>query len=111
MGTRELQVEWDCLVLLNKQGWYAWKNHTTGIFDEASGSFRKGSVFHIAGASDIIAVKGGIVIFVEVKADGGVQNKDQINFEKQITKRGGYYILARSVAELEKNLHRVLGHR
>lgn len=41
----------------------------------------------------------GLVLQVEAKTGGGIQNKDQIAWENMTRTRGGIYILARSVQE------------
>lgn len=45
------------------------------------------------GIPDITAVKGGVVVQIEVKAPGGKQSKDQVDFMLDWRAHGGYYIL------------------
>ena len=47
------------------------------------------------GISDFIAVKNGVVLFVEVKAPRGIQSNDQIEFQRNIELSGGHYLVAR----------------
>lgn len=102
---REIEIEKDCLTYLNKNGWYAWKNATVGVYDEKAKAYRKPTAFQLTGVSDCIAINDdGVVIFVEFKNDRGVQSKDQINFQAQIAKRNGHYILAKSVEQLKEHL-------
>ncbi len=53
------------------------------------------------GMSDLLAVKGGRVLFVEVKAPKGRQSTYQVEFQREIESHGGVYVLARSVEDLE----------
>lgn len=107
MGARKLEkdVEWECLTYLASQGWWPWKNPTVGVWDARAQSYRRSSnPFLITGASDIIAIRDGLVIFVEVKSDRGRQSKAQKIFEDNIKKRGGFYYLVHSLQELKEKL-------
>jgi len=96
---------------LNKNGWYAWKVQNGAIYDAKTGSYRKLSQFHVRGISDAIAVSdSGVVVFIEFKNETGRQSKDQENFERQIKKRKGNYLLVRSIDELKEKLHETLQH-
>lgn len=54
------------------------------------------------GISDRIAVKGGRVLFIEVKTDKGNQSNDQIDFQADIEGSGGEYYVVRSLEDLIK---------
>jgi Holliday junction resolvase len=56
------------------------------------------------GIPDRIAVKNGVVYFIEVKTPKGIQSEYQIEFQKNIEKAGGRYMLVRSLEELIKGL-------
>jgi len=105
----ESEIERDILVWLNtKGGCFAWKNHTQGTFDQATGQYRKQSPFAIRGVSDIIGIApNGVVFFIEVKGLKGVQSSAQKLFEKSIVSKKGYYLLARSVGEVDEFISRV----
>lgn len=53
------------------------------------------------GACDRIAIKNGIVLFIEVKAEKGKQSSDQIKFQNSIEEQGGYYVVVRSYKDLQ----------
>ena len=53
------------------------------------------------GLCDLIAVKNGFTVFIEVKAPNGKQSDDQKIFESSIRNAGGVYILARSLEDVE----------
>jgi len=47
---------------------YAWKNHSTGIYDPTRKVFRKNKNKHvIKGASDILGIYQGLFLAIEVK--------------------------------------------
>ena len=52
------------------------------------------------GIPDIIACKGGQVLFIEVKAPKGKQNPYQQEFEMRIKEAGCIYLLIRDITEL-----------
>lgn len=74
---KELRKYW------KQNGWYVIRNQ------QNIGSHK--------GLSDFTIIKGGIVIFVEVKSDKGRQSPAQKLFEKDIVQHGGYYCVCRSV--------------
>ena len=56
------------------------------------------------GISDLIAIKGGRVLFIEVKGQSkkAKQSNDQIEFEKKIVSHGGEYVLVKYLDDLVK---------
>ena len=52
------------------------------------------------GVPDRIAIKNGIVLFIEVKQPKGKQSDNQIGFEKDIWQAGGHYILVKCIDDL-----------
>lgn len=52
------------------------------------------------GISDLICIKDGFVLFIEIKTKTGKQSEKQIAFEMAIRERGGMYAVIRSVDEL-----------
>jgi len=59
------------------------------------------SLYGQKGLCDLIAVKNGITVFIEVKTPRGKQTEDQKVFEMKLQQAGGIYILARSVDDVE----------
>jgi len=53
------------------------------------------------GIPDIIAVKNGIVLFIEVKSATGRLSESQQDFFRQIAGHGGHYIIARGYKDIE----------
>ncbi len=51
------------------------------------------------GISDLIAVKNGRTVFLEIKKPTGKQSKDQLEFEADVKAHGGEYVVLRSVDE------------
>ena len=53
------------------------------------------------GVADIIIVHEGRIIGLELKTKKGRQSAEQVEFAKRLTKAGGAYYIARSLAEVE----------
>ena len=59
------------------------------------------SLYGHKGLCDLIAVKNGHAVFIEVKTPKGKQTEDQKVFEMRLRQAGGIYVLARSVSDVE----------
>lgn len=57
------------------------------------------------GISDLIAIKDGLTVYIEVKTETGRQSEYQKQFERIITDHGGKYYLARSTADIAELLN------
>ena len=53
------------------------------------------------GLSDLVAVRGGQVVHIEVKTPKGVQSEKQKRFQRKLEAAGGEYILARGIEDVE----------
>lgn len=58
------------------------------------------SIYGEKGLCDLIGVKNGLTVFIEVKALKGKQSYDQKIFESRIRNVGGIYIFARSIDDV-----------
>lgn len=76
-----------------------------------SGAFKseKGGFYHFGspGAPDIVAVIAGRYVGIEVKGTKGVQNKNQKEFQKNLEKVEGTYLLVHSFEEFEDYLRAI----
>lgn len=54
------------------------------------------------GISDLIAVKGGRVLFVELKTATGRQSGYQETFQIELERAGGEYVLCRGIGDLQE---------
>ncbi len=57
------------------------------------------------GISDLICMRDGQVVFIEVKTQEGKQSPEQVQFQKDCEKHGVTYILARSVYDVKALLN------
>lgn len=90
----------EILVRLTQKGILAWKN-ASGVGRSFTGNaiIRYGLV----GSSDILAIRppNGQLCAIEGKVGKDKQRPEQKNFQIAVEKRGGIYILARSVEDIE----------
>ena len=85
------------LTYLNCKG-YFWKNHTTGIYDQRKGIFRR---LGQKGMSDILGVlKGGRFVAIEVKIKPNKPTADQLAFLQKVRNTGGIGIVAYSLDDV-----------
>lgn len=55
------------------------------------------------GLSDLVAVKDGRIVHIEVKRPGtGLQSENQKKFQADLEAAGGEYLIARSIEDLER---------
>jgi hypothetical protein len=65
--------------------------------------------FGVKGQGDLSGIlDGGYRLEVEVKSSTGKQNKDQEIYQRVIEAKGGLYILARSIEDVEKGVDQYL---
>lgn len=84
-------IEW---LLLKKI--FHWRQNSGAFKTETGGFYKMG----IVGAPDIFILKDGVIYGCEVKNKAGKQNDNQIAFQKQFTKAGGVYFIARDVEDV-----------
>lgn len=82
------------------KGYFFWRNNTVGLYDAKSGGYRSMPKYAKAGVPDIILVKDGTFIGLEVKTPKTQQSDAQVAFESGVTKAGGRYHVARSVDDV-----------
>jgi len=90
---RESDIQAAIKDYLGWHGWFCWKVH------QSLGSFK--------GVSDLIAVKNGKVLFIEVKTSTGRLGVHQQAFRDELTRHGGTYIVARSVEDVREAMARL----
>lgn len=105
----ETQIQRVILDGLACMGIMAWRNNVSPI------PIRRGRAIvgvrrvdpHLRGMADILAVKGGRAIAIEVKTEKGKQSEEQAAWAERFTKAGGMYVLARSWTDIENELKKL----
>lgn len=70
-----------------RQGGYAWRASSTGIYDTQKGSYRTAAK---KGVSDILACMNGKLIAIEIKIGKDRLSEEQTGFIENIIHAGGY---------------------
>lgn len=79
---------------------FFWRQNTIGMFDKGKDTFRSLPKYAMAGVSDIIVIRNGIFIALEVKRPGGKQRPSQVEFQKGVERAGGKYFVVASVTDV-----------
>jgi len=72
---------------LKDNGWFCFKIHQQGKF-----CYR--------GITDLITMKNGVTVFIEVKAKKGKLSQDQEKFRDDIVSYGGNHLVAKSLGDV-----------
>ena len=103
----ETAVVKQCLQVLSYLHIYAWRNNTQGTYLKAKNAY----MFHgKRGVADIIGLfPNGRFLAVEVKAPNKLngQSESQKEFETEIIKNGGVYLLVDSAELLQQKISEV----
>lgn len=73
------------------------RSNTVGVFDKTIGTYRSLPAGTKAGFPDIVIIKNGKFVGVELKRGKGKQSSEQKKVEELITKARGFYLLVRSI--------------
>lgn len=93
--TEETSIKMAIKQYLAIKGWYYF------YFLQGLGSF--------PGICDIIAVKNGVTLFIEVKTPKGKLSAHQKLFKENIERAGGVFVVARSVDDIISAIKNVEG--
>lgn len=80
------------------KGYFFWRQNTGSLFRE--GRFFSMPKYSMNGIPDIILIKDGAFIGIEVKREKGVLNDAQLEFNRLCVKNGATYLIARSIDDL-----------
>lgn len=77
-----------------------WRQNTQATYDPIGKKFRSMPKYALKGVADIIVVKEGWAIFLEVKTPKTKQSEDQKEFEKLVKENKGEYYVVRSLDQV-----------
>lgn len=98
---KEKSIENEILSFLKRNGIFAWKNESVGIYDAKKGVFRrKNSIHRIVGTSDILGIFYQRFLAIEVKSKTGKLSDAQCAFLEAVKNNGGIAFVARSVDDV-----------
>lgn len=110
----ESQIETSICHYLRIKGYFFWKQPQAGYFAGKQkdghwiGSFRRHvNPYCRRGVPDLILVKNGQFIGLEVKTPTNRQTLEQVDFQYDLEKNGGKYFVVRSIEDVEKVLQEI----
>lgn len=86
--TPEQKIKKEIKQYLRLYGWFVFHIHSQ-------------SKYAYPGISDLIAIKDGVTLFLEVKTDKGVLSSAQIEFRNNVESHGGKYFIVRSIEDVQ----------
>lgn len=91
-----------CQYLFDLKHYFGWRQNTAPSVQKDAGGWRFRSMpkYAINGTPDIVIIKDGIFVGLEVKRPGGKQSDDQKEFEKRCLKAGGQYHVVTSLEDV-----------
>lgn len=94
----EKQIQMAICDYLSYKGYMFWRQNTNPIFDKDH--FRSMPKYSMNGVPDIILIKDGKFIGLEVKQPKGKQSENQVIFMHKVRKVGGEYHLVTSIDDI-----------
>ncbi len=95
----EKEIQLSILDYLAYRNVFMWRQNTQPVFDK--GHFRSMPKYSRNGVPDIIVVKDGQFIGLEVKRPKGKQSEAQIEFQRDLEKAGGKYYVVTSIDDVK----------
>src|SRR5579864_5767801 len=96
-GAKEVDIQRAICDYLALKKYFFWRNNNTPIFDPVHKHFRKMPKYTMRGLPDIIVIKEGKFIGIEVKREHGNLSEFQMASARACILNGGQYVIARSI--------------
>lgn len=91
-----------CCHYLELRKHFFWRNNNTPVYDPTRKVFRAMPKYALNGVPDIIVIKDGWFVGLEIKTKSGRQSEHQKEFERNCKQAGGEYHLITSVDQLKE---------
>jgi len=102
INRKETDIQLEICKYLKMRGYFFWRQNTAPTFQRSRNCYRSMPKFAINGVPDILLVKEGRFIGIEVKSLTGRISKNQVIFRDLVIEAGGEYFIARSVEDVIK---------
>lgn len=80
--------------------YFFWRQNTSPIWNSRTGSYKTMPKYSMTGLPDIIVIKRGIFIGLEVKIKKGRQTPSQKDFERRVKEAGAEYYVVTSIDDV-----------
>lgn len=87
---------------LSLKKYFFWRQNTTPVFEQKSGFYRPMPRYSMRGVPDIIIIKNGKFIGLEVKRPKGKQSDNQLEFQKNCIINKAEYFVVTSIDDVIK---------
>lgn len=87
---------------LQLRGYYVFRVNNGATYDPVKKIYRRPPKYFVHGVSDLIALKNGKCLFIEVKSKTGKQRPDQEIFQADVEAQGFDYYLVRNAEDCQK---------
>lgn len=98
----EKDIQLEVCKYLDGRGYFFWRQNTGGVFNRGSNGFMRIPRYAKTGVPDIILVRNGCFIGLEVKREKTYQSDNQKEFQLGVEHAGGEYYVVRSVEDVQK---------
>ena len=86
---------------LERRRHFFWRQNTGAVLNHKTGVFRAMPKYSMNGIPDIIVIKDGYFVGLEVKQPKAKQQESQLEFEKKCKDAGGEYHVVRSIDDVK----------
>jgi hypothetical protein len=87
---------------LERRRHFFFRINNTPIYDARRGIFRAQPKYTPRGVADILVVKNGKAIFIEVRREKGKMSPEQHEFGRNVVLAGGDYHIVRSIDDVQR---------
>jgi Arm DNA-binding domain len=101
-GRKESDIQAAICEYLSLKGYLFSRTNNAPIYDKTRGVHRAHPKYARRGWPDICLINKGRFYGIEVKTDSGKLSKEQMQLGYDIAKNGGYYLVARSIEDLQR---------
>lgn len=104
LSTSETDIQRSICDYLALRHHFFWRSNTAPTVQKSAEgwAFRKMPKYGMRGVPDIIVIKDGFFVGLEVKAAKGRQSPEQIAFEDRVKEAGGEYYVVKSIDEVRE---------
>lgn len=100
MGTVENNIQKAVCDYLALRKYFFWRSNNMPVYDSTRKQYRAMPVYSMKGVPDIILIKDGFFIGIEIKVKGKYLSKDQKKFKELCKENGAEYYTIRSIDDL-----------
>lgn len=101
VDTNETEILHSICDYLERKKHYFWRNNTIPVYSIKNKAYIKMPKYSRTGLPDIILIKDGFIVGLEVKKEKGKQTPNQKIVEKEWKEAGGEYYVVKSIDDVK----------